>query len=474
MNRLTRILRSESGYTDTLGYNLAGEVTSANYAFSGRSITYTIDKAGNRTRVIDGGVTKNYTSNSINQYTAIGGVVPVYIGGHALQSYGTQTCYYIAGTYLVKAVNGSNTLLLYYDALGRCVKQTLNGVTTYHIFDGDHWILENNASDVNTITVLYGREMDEVIAVSNNGTPYFYFPDRNGNISAVLNLAGGVAEFYRYDRFGLPTFYGPAGGMLTGTQIGNRFLFTGREWDAGVGLYEYRHRGYNPVLGRFMSEDPKGFDAGDYNLYRYCGNDPLDLSDPMGMQPEGAWQPPVMPHPFISTIVEGAGTVGAQQPRINVQGRNSQMQIPTKRYDTPWRAGLEAVGDGQYDSAKSEHFQREFNFPLAQVNGVAEGEYFHGGLLAGVGVSGPGQKYSGWQVSYIERLADYIPIGSHLVGYATIHPHFDPGTVSKVDLPNFERGFHIPAHILLKAPFNFNSDTPRTQYIVGTCKYCNQ
>ena len=32
-----------------------------------------------------------------------------------------------------------------------------------------------------------------------------------------------------------------------------------------------------------MSEDPKLFDAGDYNLFRYCHNDPLDFTDPMGL-----------------------------------------------------------------------------------------------------------------------------------------------------------------------------------------------
>jgi hypothetical protein len=31
-----------------------------------------------------------------------------------------------------------------------------------------------------------------------------------------------------------------------------------------------------------MSEDPKLFDAGDYNLFRYCHNDPVDMTDPMG------------------------------------------------------------------------------------------------------------------------------------------------------------------------------------------------
>ncbi len=33
-----------------------------------------------------------------------------------------------------------------------------------------------------------------------------------------------------------------------------------------------------------MSEDPKLFDAGDYNLFRYCHNDPVDNVDPMGLE----------------------------------------------------------------------------------------------------------------------------------------------------------------------------------------------
>jgi hypothetical protein len=38
-----------------------------------------------------------------------------------------------------------------------------------------------------------------------------------------------------------------------------------------------------------MSEDPKLFDAGDYNLFRYCHNDPIDLTDPMGTDPPVAY-----------------------------------------------------------------------------------------------------------------------------------------------------------------------------------------
>jgi RHS repeat-associated protein len=62
-------------------------------------------------------------------------------------------------------------------------------------------------------------------------------------------------------------------------------MFTGREYIQQFGIYEYRARAYYPGLGRFLSEDPKGFDAGDYNLFRYCKNDPEDLTDPTGLDP---------------------------------------------------------------------------------------------------------------------------------------------------------------------------------------------
>jgi RHS repeat-associated protein len=79
-----------------------------------------------------------------------------------------------------------------------------------------------------------------------------------------------VIEKYKYDAFGAPTVYDGSGNLRPGATIHkNRFMFTGREYAATFGFYEYRARAYNPVLGRFMSEDPKLFDGGDYNLFRY-------------------------------------------------------------------------------------------------------------------------------------------------------------------------------------------------------------
>lgn len=285
MNRLTNVLRDEDVKSDTFTYYLDGEMKDAHYANNTRNVTYNLDLAGNRTSVVDGGTTTTYTAstNNLNQYASVGGNALTYIAAHAISIYAGENYYYIGGTFLAKATVGTNTLLLYYDALGRCVQRSVNGVTTYRIFDGDHFITEYNSSNAFIGNALYGQGIDEVIARSNNNQGQFSFPDRNGNVSVVLGFLGETLESYRYDAFGTPTFYNGAGTLITQSGISNALLYTGREWNQTFGLYEYRARGYDPKLGRFLSEDPKGFDAGDYNLYRYCANDPLDRTDPMGL-----------------------------------------------------------------------------------------------------------------------------------------------------------------------------------------------
>src|SRR5208337_5464708 len=47
-------------------------------------------------------------------------------------------------------------------------------------------------------------------------------------------------------------------------------------------MLDYRARYYDPTIGRFLSEDPIGFQGG-INVYRYVRNNPLLLIDPMGL-----------------------------------------------------------------------------------------------------------------------------------------------------------------------------------------------
>lgn len=107
---------------------------------------------------------------------------------------------------------------------------------------------------------------------------------------------GEVIEKYSYDAFGQPTTTYSAG------VFNNRFKFTGREYAATFGIYEYRNRAYHPGLGRFLSEDLIGFSAGDANLFRYCGGDPVNGIDPFGLKAEPKKKEDINPgiNPFVT------------------------------------------------------------------------------------------------------------------------------------------------------------------------------
>jgi len=51
------------------------------------------------------------------------------------------------------------------------------------------------------------------------------------------------------------------------------------------GFYYMRARYYDPSVGRFVSEDPLGFDGGDVNLYAYVLNNPVMRADATGLAP---------------------------------------------------------------------------------------------------------------------------------------------------------------------------------------------
>ena len=56
----------------------------------------------------------------------------------------------------------------------------------------------------------------------------------------------------------------------------------GQQHDEESGLYYNRHRYYNPLQGRYITQDPIGLDGG-LNAYVYVYNNPVGFTDSMGL-----------------------------------------------------------------------------------------------------------------------------------------------------------------------------------------------
>jgi RHS repeat-associated protein len=59
-------------------------------------------------------------------------------------------------------------------------------------------------------------------------------------------------------------------------------LWQGREYSYKTGLYYFRARWYDPVMGRWLSNDPIGISGG-LNQYVFCANNPVNFRDPLGL-----------------------------------------------------------------------------------------------------------------------------------------------------------------------------------------------
>jgi RHS repeat-associated protein len=154
------------------------------------------------------------------------------------------------------------------------VGKQLDGVIQErYIYDGDDIALVVNAMGTLIERYLYGDSTDSVLAVERDGTISWSLGDRQGSVVDLVDEGGTVLNHFVYDSFGNRT-------QTSGVEF--RYGYTGRELDGETGLYYYRARYYAPTTGRFISEDPMGFGAGDTNLYRYVFNSPTNFVDPTG------------------------------------------------------------------------------------------------------------------------------------------------------------------------------------------------
>jgi RHS repeat-associated protein len=122
---------------------------------------------------------------------------------------------------------------------------------------------------------LYGGSIDEVLSQGTPTSLNWALADRLGTVDLIVDDKGAVIDRVTFDSFGNKV-------SESDPDKAFRFGFTGRELDPETGLYYYRARYYDPLVGRFISVDSIGFQAGDTNLYRYVFNSPTRGIDPTG------------------------------------------------------------------------------------------------------------------------------------------------------------------------------------------------
>jgi RHS repeat-associated protein len=303
-NRLTGITHKISGgstlMTLTYGYDAANQLTS--YSGPDGTITYGYDNDGQLTGA-SGAHNETYTYDKEGNRTMTGYVTSI---GNRLTSDGTYSYTYDQDGNMLTQTRISDSQLTSYtwdfrNRLTEVLVKTSGGTTvqddkfTYDIENrrigkntlsgGQSWtayidanpFMDFNSSGSLLYRYMYGNAIDFLIGrFDPSGNAIWYLTDKLGSVRENIDGSGNVLDSITYDTYG---------NILAETHpsSGDRFKYTGREWDSEIGQYYYRARYYGPNIGRFESEDPAGFSAGDTNLFRYVKNSPTIATDPTGL-----------------------------------------------------------------------------------------------------------------------------------------------------------------------------------------------
>ena len=163
-----------------------------------------------------------------------------------------------------------------------------NSSTTKYIYLGDtltEMQIVNVDESVDTFRFTY--DATGPMSMTFYGTEYFYLKNAQGDVTGIVNAAGTQVVAYTYDAWGKLL-------STTGTMAGsigtlNPFRYRGYFYDTETGLYYLNSRYYNPETGRFINADLGISEVGGElignNMFAYCFNNPVNMSDPTGNWP---------------------------------------------------------------------------------------------------------------------------------------------------------------------------------------------
>lgn len=283
-----------NGSTVDYTYDNAGQITAIVFKKSDGSLIgdlqYDYDAAGRRISVGGSLAQQNLPTADItdatydanNRLLTWGGNAYVHDDNGNLISDGTSAYQWDERDRLRSIRSGPTEIASFqYDVGGRRTGKTIGSVTTGFLYDGADVVqeLQGTSRSAPVKAHLLTGGIDEVLLrlEGNAGAQRHSVLSDVSNTIMLLDAAQDKIVGYTYEPYGATT---------ADATNDNTRQYTGRENDnPGIdqGLYYYRARHYMPGIARFISEDPIGWASGQTNNYAYVGGDPINFSDPFGL-----------------------------------------------------------------------------------------------------------------------------------------------------------------------------------------------
>ena len=178
--------------------------------------------------------------------------------------------------------NGTTSLSFQYNESGLRTLKTVGSDTHRYVYRGSTLVAEIAGS----YALYFHHDAKGAIVgfthiSGNTQAEYFYRKNLQGDVIGIVDSTGASVAEYRYDAWGRIL-------EATGTMANiNPIRYRGYYYDAETGLYYVSSRYYDPEICRFINADDTSYlgangDFISYNLFAYCLNNPVKLSDSGG------------------------------------------------------------------------------------------------------------------------------------------------------------------------------------------------
>ena len=220
-----------------------------------------------------------------------------------------------------------------YNADGIRTSKTVNGVKhTYHL-SGTQILSEEWTEDrVQHILIFVYDDSGQPIGMSHfqEGTlvdTYLYEKNIQGDVVAVYEYDGDLVVRYAYNAWGAvsETEYGSEYDEESFEVLCNPFRYRGYYYDTDTGFYYVSSRYYDPEIGRWINADSAIGQIGNVqstNMFSYCFNNPVNMSDPTGNWPKLStiFAVVAVAAVAVAAVAVTVATCGAAAPALAVAG----------------------------------------------------------------------------------------------------------------------------------------------------------